>query len=151
MLRKIEECDDDAEWKRVEKKLYSEFSELEKDQRKYGDYSTGRQVELFRTQLNDVVKRKAIKEADALTEQIHRLDYQIAEIEYLIGNLNYFKNKFNSIMWVDTARARELLNEGFTIIGSDPTADKLRPIANELFDLLPPDNPPVLDIHVLRG
>lgn len=151
VLRKIEECDDDAEWKRVEKKLYSEFSELEKDQRKYGDYSTGRQVELFRTQLNDVVKRKAIKEADALTEQIHRLDYQIAEIEYLIGNLNYFKNKFNSIMWVDTARARELLNEGFTIIGSDPTADKLRPIANELFDLLPPDNPPVLDIHVLRG
>lgn len=151
VLRKIEECDDDAEWKRVEKKLYSEFSELEKDQRKYGDYSTGRQVELFRTQLNDVVKRKAIKEAVALTEQIHRLDYQIAEIEYLIGNLNYFKNKFNSIMWVDTARARELLNEGFTIIGSDPTADKLRPITNELFDLLPPDNPPVLDIHFLRG
>lgn len=155
VLRKIEECDDDAEWKRVEKKLYSEFSELEKDQKKYGDYGTGKQVDYLRTQLNEIVRRKAINEGRALIEQIHSLDWQLARVEYYISYLNYWKGKFNSIRWKDTTRARELLNEGLTIIGNDPTADALGPIINEMIDLLPDsensEGSLPLDIHVLKG
>ena len=155
VLRKIEECDDDAEWKRVEKKLYAEFSELEKDQKKYGDYNTGKQVDYLRTQLSEVVRRKAINEGRALTEQIHSLDWQLARVEYYISYLNYWKGKFNSIRWKDTSRARELLNEGLAVVGNNPTADALGPIINEMIDLLPDsdnsDGSLPLDIHVLKG
>lgn len=137
VLRKIDECDDNAEWKRVEKKLLQEFSELEKDQQKYGDYSTGKQVEHFRSQLSDVVRRKATKEARSLTEQIHALDWVLARLEYYISWLNHWKNNFNRIAWQNTSRARELLNEGLKIIGDNPTVDSLSPIINEMIDLLP--------------
>ena len=98
VLRKIEECDDDAEWKRVEKKLYAEFSELEKDQKKYGDYSTGKQVDYLRTQLSEVVRRKAINEGRALTEQIHSLDWQLARVEYYISYLSPLVKVFVKIL-----------------------------------------------------
>lgn len=145
VLRKIEECDDNAEWKRVEKKLLQEFSELEKDQQRYGDYSTGKQVEYLRSQLNDIVRRKATKEARSLIEQIHSLDWQLARLDYYISYLNYWKNKFNSIAWQNTSRARELLDEGLKIVNNNPTIDSLSPIINEMIDLLPSGSDTTVD------
>lgn len=145
VLRKIEECDDNAEWKRVEKKLLQEFSELEKDQQRYGDYSTGKQVEYLRSQQNDIVRRKATKEARSLIEQIHSLDWQLARLDYYISYLNYWKNKFNSIAWQNTSRARELLDEGLKIVSNNPTIDLLSPIINEMIDLLPSGSDTTVD------
>lgn len=156
VLRKIEECDDDAEWKRVEKQLYVQFTELEQDQRKYGDYTSGKQVDYLRTQLNEVVRRKAIQEGSALIDQIAALDMQLARIDYYISYINYWKVNFNSIRWKDASRARDLLNEGLVIINNNPSADALSPIINELINILPDDkssNPEshLSNIHVLRS
>lgn len=41
-------------------------------------YSTGKQIEYYRNQLNDVIKRKDVKLGQTLIEQIHSLDYHLA-------------------------------------------------------------------------
>ena len=137
LLRKIEDRDNDAEWKRVEKKLQKEFSELENDQRKYGDYSSGQQVDNLRNQMKQVMKTHDVKNAIALIEQMHALDVYLARIEYYISYINWWKNNFNNLDWKDATSARSLLNEASTILSNNPTVDRLTPIINELIDLQP--------------
>jgi len=140
VLRKLEERSDEAEWKQLEQELYDKFNELNCNQKKYGEAKSERQVEIICTQLEQVVRWKDTKGGKILLEQMCSLDYMLAKFDYLCGNINYWNSNFYRIAWIEVKRARELIDEGLTIIRRDMTADKLAPVWREIYDLLPLDD-----------
>ena len=55
----------------------------------------------------------------------------------LVGLLRHFQNDFNRINWKNPARARQLINQGAEIVANNPTAENLRPVVKQIWELLP--------------
>ena len=137
LLLKIEELDDSTEWQRVEKELREEFERLEKAQNDLGNEKTAQIVNQLRLQTDSVIRSKDPKTGRDVLEQIHSLFFSLTMIYQCIGLIKSFNDRFGSIRWKDSSRARQLINRGMEEINDNPTVEKLRPIVAEIFKLLP--------------
>ena len=137
VLRDIEELDSNSEWERIEKELRSMFDELEKDQQKYGDSNTAQMVNQLRSSVDQAIRAKDVKLAKDVLQQVRDLDYKLALIEYLAVWIINWNRDFDSQNWKDRNRARQLVNQGMSIINNSPTAEKLLPIVQQIINLLP--------------
>ena len=54
-----------------------------------------------------------------------------------IGFIEYYNNRFGTIRWKDSSRARQLINRGMEQINNNPTTEGLRQIITELSRLMP--------------
>ena len=126
-----------GEWERTEKELRRMYNELKQDNDKYGNAETTKLVEALHTEADKAINSKDISYAKEIREQMWALDYKIAEVDYYIAWIVRWNKNFDSHDWTDRQRARQLVNKGLEIISDKPTADSLRPIANELNRLLP--------------
>lgn len=139
VLRKIEELDDSTEWDRIEKELREEFERLEMAQRDLGDEKTAQLVEQLRQQTDEVIRSKDTKMGREIMEQINGLFIQLTLVYQCMGVIQDCNRRFNTIRWSDSSRARQLLNKGMEIISSQPTVEKVLPIARGLIELMPND------------
>ena len=137
VMRTIEQRDDEAEWKRVEQQLLSIYSELDNDQRKYGDITSKRQVDYLHDRMEETIQRKDINIANTLIEQMRNLDVRLARIEYLASYLYHVNKNFNSIAWKNPTRARELINEGINLLNHAPNSERIGTIVQEIADYAP--------------
>ena len=142
VLRKIEDKDTGSEWDRVEKELRNIFAELEKDQDKYGDAKTGQVVEQLRKQVDEVIRKKEVKTAIDLTELVRQMDFRLALVEYYVVWIYDWNRNFSQKAWKNSQRARQLVDQGISIINDNPSAEKLRPIVGQIIDLLPDSEKP---------
>lgn len=126
-----------GEWERTEKELRRMYNELKQDNDKYGNADTTKLVEALHAEADKAINSKDISYAKEIREQMWVLDYKIAEVDYYIAWIVRWNKNFDSHDWTDRQRARQLVNKGLEIISDKPTADSLRPIANELNRLLP--------------
>lgn len=137
-----------GDWEREEQRLRGMFEELEQDNLKYGDDKTTRIIEQLRNRVDDVIRLKDVDMARELFNQLLAFDYKIAEVEFFIAWILNWHQQFNLKSWRDRSRANNLINQGLEIIQDQPTAERLRPIVNELRNLLPdnekPDNDDIL-------
>ena len=137
VLRKIEELEDSTEWQRVERELREEFERLEKAQNDLGNEKTAQVVNQLRLQTDSVIRSKDPKTGREVLEQIHSLFFSLTMIYQCIGLIKSLNDRFGSIRWKDSSRARQLINRGMEDINDNPTVEKLRPIVAEIFKLLP--------------
>ena len=72
----------------------------------------------------------------SVLKDIHALFFEVTRIYQLVGLIREFNREFNSIDWKDSGRARQLINDGLRLIGSNPTVEELNPIAASLVGLL---------------
>jgi len=136
-LRQIEDLDSQTEWQRLEKQLREEFDRLEKSDNKLGDDKTHQAVSHLRTQTDKVIRSKDITLGKELLEQIRQLFLGLNLLEITIAMFYHWDDDFDVINWKDRSRARSLINKGAEIISNNPSADKLRPIAIQVIELLP--------------
>lgn len=137
VLRDMEKLEDSTEWQRVEKELREEFEHLEKAQNDLGNEKTAQVVNQLRLQTDSVIRSKDPKTGREVLEQIHSLFFSLTMIYQCIGLIKSFNDRFGSIRWKDSSRARQLINRGMEEINDNPTVEKLRPIVAEIFKLLP--------------
>ena len=137
VLRDIEELDSSSEWERIEKELRRMFDELEKDQQKYGDSNTAQMVNQLRSSVDQAIRAKDVKLAKDVLQQVRDLDYKLALIEYLVVWIINWSRDFDSLNWKDRNRARQLINQGMSMINSNPTAERLLPLVQQIINLLP--------------
>lgn len=137
VVRKIEDADKGSEWQRLEQKLRGYFSDLERAQADNGDEKTAKMVDELRSQVDNVIRRKDTKSGKEVLSRVDNLFYQLTMLEQFKYVITYYDNHFATVRWQDTSRARQLLNRGLEIITDQPTIDKLRPIVNAIFDLMP--------------
>ena len=142
--RELEDLDASTEWERLEKDLRESFDLLERTNKDLGNERSSEIVSQLRSQVDNVIRSKNVVTGRELLDQVNALQYQLARVHYYIHWIIDWNKNFSSQPWKDSRRARELVNQGMTIIGNQPTAEKLHPIVGELIALLPvaPPEPP---------
>lgn len=141
LLRKIEKLDAGTEWERVEKELREEFDKLEKAQEDLGNERSAQLVDQLRTQTDNAIRSKNEQVGREVLEQVTRLFFELTILFQCMGFIRYCNERFASLLWKDSSRARQLVNRGMEQINNNPTTEGLRPIAAELLELLPKDGP----------
>ena len=141
LLRKIEKLDAGTEWERVEKELREEFDKLEKAQEDLGNERSAQLVDQLRTQTDNAIRSKNVQVGREVLEQVTRLFFELTILFQCMGFIRYCNERFASLLWKDSSRARQLVNRGMEQINNNPTTEGLRPIAAELLELLPKDGP----------
>lgn len=123
------------EWESLEAELRTEFDRLEKANNELGN-NYDRYVEELRQQTDTVIRKRDIRMGRSVLKDIHSLFFEVTRIYQLVGFIREVNRDFNSIDWKDSNRARQLINDGLRIIGSNPTVEELNPIAASLVGLL---------------
>ena len=136
-LRKIEELEDCTEWQRVERELREEFDRLEKAQNDLGNDKSAQLVNQIRSQVDNVIRVKDAKFGCEILDQISSLFVHLTLVYQCMGLIRDCHNRFGTIRWKDSSRARQLINRGLEEINNQPSVDKLHPIACGLIDLMP--------------
>lgn len=139
VLRSIEDKDDATEWDRLDAELREEFNRLERAQNDLGNEKTAQIVEQLRRQTDQVIRSKDVKMGREVLDQINSLFMHLTLLYQLMGLIQHYNDRYNSVRWTNSSRARQLLNQGMEIINSNPTVDKLHPIVIGLFDCMPDD------------
>lgn len=137
LLRKIEKIDADTEWQRIEQELRDEFDRLEKAQDELGDDKSAQMVNQLRTQTDNAIRTKDVQIGRQVLGQVKSLYFQLTMLYQCIGIIRYYNERFASMHWKDSSRARQLLSRGMEQINNNPTTEGLRQIAAELYRLLP--------------
>lgn len=139
LLRKIEQLDANTEWQRVEQELREEFDRLEKAQNNLGNDNSAQLVNQLRTQTDETIRAKNVQVGRELLEQINRLFFQLTMVYQCMGLIRSCNDRFGTIRWKDSSRARQLVNRGMEQISNNPTTEGLQQIAAELIELMPQD------------
>ena len=132
LLRKIEKLDAGTEWQRLEKELREEFDKLEKAQNDLGNEKSAQLVNQLRTQTDNAIRTKNVQVGREVLEQINSLFFQLTMLYQCMGIIRYCNERFASMHWKDSSRARQLVNRGMDQINNNPTTEGLRQIAAEL-------------------
>lgn len=139
VLRKIESLDESTEWQRLEAELCEEFDRLEKAQNDLGDENTAQFVNQLRLQTDQVIRSKDVSMGREILEQINSLFVHLTMVYQCMGLIRSCHERFSTICWKDSSRARQLLNRGLEETNNQPTVEKLHPIACGLINLMPDD------------
>lgn len=139
LLRKIEKLDAGTEWERVEKELREEFDKLEKAQDDLGNERSAQLVDQLRTQTDNAIRSKNVQVGREVLKQVTRLFFELTILFQCMGFIRYCNERFASLHWKDSLRARQLVNRGMEQINNNPTTERLRSIAAELSELRLPE------------
>lgn len=112
LLRKIEKLDAGTEWQRLEKELREEFDKLEKAQNDLGNEKSAQLVNQLRTQTDNAIRTKNVQVGREVLEQINSLFFQLTMLYQCMGIIRYCNERFASMHWKDSSRARQLVNRG---------------------------------------
>ncbi|GJG68478.1 hypothetical protein PRLR6025_19470 [Prevotella lacticifex] len=140
LLRKVEKLDASTEWQRVEQELREEFDKLEKAQNDLGNDKSAQMVNQLRTQTDNAIRTKDVKIGREVLEQVNSLFFQLTMIYQCMGIIRYCNERFTSMHWKDSSRARQLVNRGMEQINNNPTTEGLRQITAELLGLMPKED-----------
>ena len=140
LLRKIEKLDAGTEWQRLEKELREEFDKLEKAQNDLGNEKSAQLVNQLRTQTDNAIRTKNVQVGREVLEQINSLFFQLTMLYQCMGIIRYCNERFASMHWKDSSRARQLVNRGMDQINNNPTTEGLRQIAAGLLKLMPKED-----------
>ena len=140
LLRKIEKLDAGTEWQRLEKELREEFDKLEKAQNDLGNEKSAQLVNQLRTQTDNAIRTKNVQVGREVLEQINSLFFQLTMLYQCMGIIRYCNERFASMHWKDSSRARQLVNRGMEQINNNPTTEGLRQITAELLGLMPKED-----------
>ena len=70
------------------------------------------------------------------------MDFRLALVEYYVVWIYDWNRNFSQKAWKNSQRARQLVDQGISIINDNPSAEKLRPIVGQIIDLLPDSEKP---------
>jgi len=150
-LKVVDELNEGREWPQLEEELKDEFYRLEEVNKKLGDDRSTQIVNQLRNQLDQVIPTKDVKLGMALLEEIRDVFFGMTMIYQLIGIIREYNQNFGNYPWVDSSRARQLLNTGMQKIAENPEVEDLRQIVISLYQLLPEEVRPSSDDTVLVG
>lgn len=137
VLREIEDKDDATEWDRLENELREEFDRLEQAQNDLGNDKTNSIVTQLRKQVDLVIKAKDVTMGREVLEQVNALFMHLTMLYQCIGFVRHYNDHFSSVAWKDASHAHSLINSALSIIGDNPTIEKLQPVVVQLIKLLP--------------
>ena len=137
VMRSIEDEETRTEWDRLERKLKDLFERLGRAQAELGNPRTEAVLEQYRRQYDQVMRQHDVRTGADLYDQADSLYVQLTLVYQCMALINDCNRRFNQIHWSDSSRARQLINQGLSLMSGTPTTEKLHPIAIAIIDLMP--------------
>lgn len=148
-LKELDEVVEQSQWPKVEKELLETLESMKSLQEEHGDHETQIVVNDLLEKAKAVQASKEVYTAENLIEQIRAINYYIVEkdvgqLPILISFIKGYDDDFDLHEWRDVRRAKSLLSQAKELIYSEHvTESKLKPIVNQLFELLPRADQPM--------
>lgn len=136
VLRDIETLESGTEWERLDRNLREEFERLEHAQQTEGDNETESEVESLRSRVEAVIRSKDVRLGREILEEINHLYVRLTLLYQCIGLIQNMNDNFAYTQWKDRVRAKQLINQALELINTNPTVDRIHPIAVLLIQLL---------------
>ncbi|MBK9544232.1 MAG: Hsp70 family protein [Bacteroidetes bacterium] len=145
-LKDLDNLEVEGEFPKAEEELNTALEDLKITNQRYGNNQTVKALEQFQILANDAIKNKNLRAAKELASQISSFDFAIVDqasgVAMDISFIKGFDDNFDSHNWKNKSQARQLITQAKQIIATNPTRQKLRPIIQDLFKLLPePERP----------
>ena len=139
VLKKIDYINEENEWPTVEDELNWLLERMKNNSQRYGNDRTKKQGEQLELQSKSVIKQMNIKIAKELMEEIRSFNFSLVrdDIGFWINYIKDFDSNFSTYQWINSSRARILVDEAKQMISTNPTKIKIEQIVRELFTLLP--------------
>jgi len=128
--------------------LTESLQNLEINNERHGDETTGRIVTQLREQVKTVMSKQDLRMAKDLIKELNSIAFAIVDngvgVAMEISFIKGFDDDFDMHEWKDRVRARHLIKDAKSIIDANrATKSNLRPIVVELFSLLPSADKPI--------
>lgn len=132
ILIKVDDVSQGTEWDRMEKEIRMEFERLEKANNDLGNENTNESVNKLRKRTDEIIKLRDSSLGKDVLKEIETLFMMITLIYQLINSIRRWNEHFDMINWKNKDRVRQLVNQGLSIIASNPTEESLLPICIEV-------------------
>jgi molecular chaperone DnaK len=132
ILIKVDDVSQGTEWDRLEKEIRTEFDRLEKANNDLGNENTTEAVNKLRKRTDEIIRSKDPSLGKDVLKEINTLFMMITLIYQLINSIRRWNDHFDMINWKNKDRVRLLVNQGLSIIATNPTEDSLLPICIEV-------------------
>ncbi len=136
-MRRIEEMDSGQEWTRLVAAIEEKRRELQRAQQEHGDAQTAAALRNLEQEAQAAIRSGKVPLAAKVLDSMKTLCYKLTRFELAAGLLLSCHERFDSIAWKDTARARRLIDTGLAMLTPHVDKEKFVAHAFELLDLLP--------------
>lgn len=134
---KMEEVEKKHEWDTLEAELRHEFDRLEKANNDLGN-KHDQEVSELRRQTDAVIRSRDVKMGHRVLKMIEQVFVQVTIIYQLMACIEHYDNGFGRYAWRNSSQARQLLNQGKSMIASgNINEQRLLSICRDVLNLLP--------------
>jgi molecular chaperone DnaK len=141
VLKDLDNLEELSLFPKVEEELREALDDLKNNQERYGTTQTIPAVEQFEKIAASVIKEMNVLAAKDLITQIKQFSWALVDqgagVALDISYIKNFDDHFESYAWKNRGQARELINQAKGIIAQNPTRGRLRPIIQEIWQLVP--------------
>jgi len=147
-LLQLEKLEKAVEFPKIEQALKDAYFEMEDlirkikergDEDKLNIDRVDAQLQDFKQKVDAAIRNKNRGEAKELIQEIHSFDFNlrnaVTDNAMDVQFLQQFNQQFNQFHWTNPAKARQLINQGLTMVTNGN--NNVRPILVELVQLLP--------------
>lgn len=136
---KMEEVEKNHEWDTLEAELRHEFDRLERANNDLGN-KHDQEVNELRRQTDAVIRSRDVKMGRKVLKAIEQVYVQVTFIYLLMGCIEHYDENFGRYAWRNAGQARQLLNQGKTMIASGNINEhQLHSTCRDVLNLLPED------------
>ena len=139
--KELDKIADDDQFPKAEEALLKSLSELRVTNERFGNDQTTKLVEEFGKLSKEAIRGMNLRAVKELISQVDSLDFSLfdegAGVAFELGFIKRADDDFETISWTKRSSARQLINQAKEIISNDPSKQKLRPIVQQIFRLMP--------------
>ncbi|MBP3763447.1 MAG: Hsp70 family protein [Bacteroidales bacterium] len=123
----------------AQEELQDLYDRLEKANNDFGNQYDD-EVQAMRTEVERALRSHDERTVREVIEEVNALLFgRVAINAVLIGFIDHYNSQFGRIAWKDRTLARQLLNQGMSMVGDDTDWEALRQVCIRIQNLLPDD------------
>ena len=139
VYRQLEMVEKRHEWDTIEAELRHEFDRLEEANNDLGN-KHDQEVNELRRQTDAVIRSRDVKMGRRVLKEIQETYVHVNFLNILMGCIWHYDENFGRYAWRNASQARQLLNQGKSMIASGNINERqLHGICVEVLELLPED------------
>lgn len=138
-FRKLEDVDKSHGLETAEAELRDLYNRLEKANNEFGNHYD-EEVQAMQGEVDAALRSHNEREVREVSEEVRVLLFGRVAIQgVLVGFIMHYDSNFGRIAWRDRNQARQLINQGMSMISEDTDWEALRQVCIHIQNLLPED------------
>jgi len=139
VLKKMDVIIDINEWPKTEEELDWIFNRAKQNSKRYGNKESENSLKQYSNNIELVKKQENVKLGKELINELRSFNFNLIkdDIGFWINYIKMFNSNFDNYKWLNSEKARTLIDEANEMISVNPSKSKIEQIVRELYGLLP--------------